>query len=55
MEYSLAEVWQESLRALEHNPNVDKAEYEIMQRFGLQLGSSDKVSQEKYFNLSRNN
>ena len=51
MEYSLAEVWQESLRALEHNPNVDKAEYEIMQRFGLQLGSSDKVSQEKYFQL----
>jgi stage III sporulation protein AB len=53
MEYSLSEVWQESLRSLKHNPNIHKAEYEIMQRFGLQLGNSDKISQEKYFQLTQ--
>ncbi|HZJ57782.1 MAG TPA: stage III sporulation protein AB [Clostridia bacterium] len=53
VECSLAEVWQQSLKALEHNPYIDKAEYEIMQRFGLQLGNSDKSSQEKYFQLAQ--
>lgn len=53
-ESTVAEAWGESLKTLKNNPFIGKAEYEIMYRFGKQLGSSDKKSQEKYFELVQN-
>lgn len=52
-ESSLADAWQESIKPLQNNAYIGKAEYEIMYRFGMQLGSSDKKSQEKYFQLAQ--
>lgn len=52
-EPSLADGWQECITSLQNNPYIGKAEYEIMYRFGMQLGNSNKESQEKYFQLTQ--
>jgi len=52
-EYSLADAWQECLKKIRNNPYIGKEEYEIMYRFGLQLGNGDRQSQVKYFELAQ--
>lgn len=51
-EYSMSDAWRESIKSLQNNSYIGKAEYDIMCRFGMQLGSTDKISQEKYFELA---
>ena len=48
-EISLQKIWDRSLRKQKSSPYITKAEYDIMERFGSQLGNSDRKSQEKYF------
>lgn len=52
-EYTLSEIWLEALQKLRNHPYIGKVEYEIMYRFGKQLGNSDKESQERYFALAQ--
>ena len=50
-EYSLTETWAKSLNKIQKSPYIGKVELDIMYRFGLQLGSSDKLNQQKYFKI----
>ncbi len=52
-EHSLIDIWIECLKGLKNNPYIGKPEYEIIYRFGMQLGGTDKKSQEKYFKLAQ--
>lgn len=52
-EYSFADAWKQSLKEIEKSPYIGKAELDIMYRFGLQLGNSDRQGQQKYFEIAR--
>lgn len=52
-EYSLTEAWNKSLNKIQKNPCVGKTELDIMYRFGLQLGNSDRQNQKKYFEIAQ--
>lgn len=52
-EYSLAEAWNKSLKKIQKNPCIGKAELDIMYRFGLQLGNSNRQNQQKYFEIAQ--
>lgn len=50
-EYTVADAWQTSLNHSRKRLFLKQPEYEILYRFGGQLGRSDKESQLKYFQL----
>jgi len=50
---SFAEVWKETLQGIKNCPYIGKGELDIMYRFGLQLGNSDRLSQRKYFEIAQ--
>ncbi|NLJ41894.1 MAG: hypothetical protein GX352_09880 [Clostridiales bacterium] len=52
-EHSLEAIWQKHIRILYNNPYIGQSEYETMYRFGVQLGSSDKKTQGRFFELAR--
>ena len=52
-EYSLGDIWKGCLKRLKNNPYIGKEEFDIMYRFGVQLGNSDRHNQQKYFEIAQ--
>ncbi len=52
-EYSVAECWRKNLDYYKKQFFIGEPEYEILVRFGSNLGTSDSESQKKYFELAQ--